>query len=382
MDLTLSSEQKAYYETCCEFAKKEITPFFKQIEEDLVFCKQLYCKMAEQGLFGLTIPKNYGGYRTDSVTYALAMIAISKADAGLSVAMSVTNMVAEAILNYGSDQQKKRYLPKIANGDLIPAAFALTESGSGSDAKSIQMLAVSKEDNYILNGTKQFISNADLAGIILILAKTNAQQAGHGISAFLLEKGNSGFQLIKKENKSAHLTTFKLENCCIHKDNLLGPLNEGFKIAMTSLDNGRLSIAAQSIGIGEAAYELALHYAKQRKQFGQPLTQFQAISFKLADMHVKLSAGKLLLYKACLLKDQGLSFTLEASEAKLFCSEACNEIANEALQIHGGYGYVKDYLVEKYFRDARATTLYEGTSEIQRLVIAKQIINSLSNEKL
>ena len=380
MDFDLSKEQlekKAFFE---RFAKDEIGPHLDRLEEDIEFRSKVYKKMAKAGLFSLSIPKEFGGNFSDNITYALAMIAISKVDAGLSVAVNVTNMAGEAILKFGNSEQKQFYLPRIGTGDCAPAAFALTERESGSDAKTIRTRAVEENDNYVLSGEKQFISNGDLAEFLIVFAKTQENDdPAHGITAFLLDKRTAGLSVAKKERKlgllTANLVDLKLDHCKIPKNKMLGKLNEGFKIALTSLDSGRISIAAQSVGIAEAAYEAALNYAQNRKQFDQPLANFEGIAFKLADMRVKLSAAKLLLFKACIYKDQGKPFTLEASEAKLFASESCNEIASEALQIHGGYGYVKDYYpVEKYFRDARVTTIYEGTSEIQRLVIAREIL--------
>lgn len=377
MDFNFTPEQLDLQKRWTKFAEEEIQPNLTQLEENIGFRVRLYQKMGTLGLFSLCIPKAMGGHFTDTISYALAMIALAKADAGITVAISVTNMIGEAIALYGTKEQQEKYLPKIASGEFIPAAFALTEKDAGSDAKSIKTTATRNENSYVLNGEKQFISNADLAKFLIVMAKTDTNSP-HSISAFIVDQGTKGLTITKKEKKlgllSANLVDFKLENCIIPENQLLGPLNGGFKLAMSGLDSGRISIAAQSVGIAEAAYEAAIQYAQQRKQFDQPIANFEVIKFKLADMHVKLNAAKLLLFKACFCKDQGKPFTLEASEAKLFASEMCNEVVSEALQIHGGYGYIKDYLVEKYFRDARVTTLYEGTSEIQRLVIAKHIL--------
>lgn len=363
MDFTFSKKQLVLENECINFAAKEISPHIAALESDLDFRTHLFQKMGKKGFFHLIL-------KGDIQAYILALKAIAKADAGIAVAMGVTNMVAEAINHFGNPVQRKKYLSLSGT----PASFALTEKNAGSDPKSITTTARLVSDHYIINGEKKFITNADMAGVIILFAKTGRSE----ISAFLIDKGTEGMSVIKKENKlgllTANLVALRFDQCRIHKRNLLGKLGEGLKIAFSSLDSGRLGIAAQSIGIAEAAFDAALHFSKKRRQFGHPISDNQAIAFKLADMKVKLSASTLLLFKAASLKEKNLPYTLEASEAKLFASESANEIANEALQIHGGYGYIKDYPAEKYFRDARVTTLYEGTSEIQRIVIARHII--------
>ena len=327
------------------------------------------------------IPKNEGGSGCDTIAYILALKAIAKVDAGIAVAMAVSNMVAESISRFGSDQMKKKYFPLIKSGECVPLAFALTEKNAGSDVKSIKAEAhIDTDDSsvYIINGEKQFITNGDMAGALILMAKTKLKNGTEGISAFLIDGDNPAINVVKQEKKmgllTANLVDLKFENLRVPVSNLLGDEGQGLKIALSSLDGGRIGVAAQSIGISEAAFEAALRFSKERHQFGHAISENQAIAFKLADMRVKLSASKLLAYKAGWLKDQGESYFEEASEAKLFCSEACTQITNDALQIHGGYGYIKDYSVEKYFRDGRVTTLYEGTSEIQRLIIARQIL--------
>jgi hypothetical protein len=376
MDLSFSKEQKALQDKSRIFADIEISPKVKELEEDHSFRQALFKKMAREGFFLLNVPASHGGSRIDSIAYALSLKEIAKADAGIAVAMSVTNMVAEAIYHYGTEQQRTFYLPRIADGSCVPAAFALTERNIGSDAKNIHLVARRENDTYLIDGEKNLITNADSAGVIVVMALTEC-----GVSAFLIDRGTPGFAVVKKEQKlgllTANLVRLNFTQCVIKNSQLLGEEGEGLKIALSSLDSGRLGIAAQAWGIAEAAFEAAVHYAKTREQFGVPIGHHQAIAFKLADMKVKLSAAEGLLLKACCLCDQNLPYTLEASEAKLFCSEAANAIADEALQIHGGYGYTKDYLVEKYFRDARATTLYEGTSEIQRLIISRHVLKSL-----
>ncbi len=375
MDFNFTAQQKAVFEKCQHLAEKEIAPHISKLEEDLLFREKVFRKMAQEGLFSLAITPSI-----DTISYVLALTAIAKADAGMAVAMAVTNMVAEAIQAYGTEKQKSHFLPLISSGDYVPASFALTEKTAGSDAKNIQS-RVKRIDHhhFLLNGDKQFITNGDLAGVLIVMAKIDSSKDSHGITAFLIEKGTPGFSVVKKENKvgllTAHLVDLRFEDCKLRQEQILGEEGKGLTIALSSLDRGRIGIAAQAVGIAEAAFETALAYAKKREQFGRPIIEHEAIGFKLADMHVKLNAAKQLLWKAAWTKDQGHPFTLQAAEAKLFCSEVCNQIANEALQIHGGYGYVKDYPLEKYWRDARATTIYEGTSEIQRLVISRQLRN-------
>lgn len=364
MEYPLSPNQQKIKELSRLFALQEIIPYVQKLEEDVAFRRQLFQKMSGEGLFLLST-------QNDTLAYMLSLKEIAKADAGICVAMAVTNMVAEAIARYGSEKQKSTFLSKIQSGESVPAAFALTEKLAGSDVKNLQMEAVRKENVYILSGEKHLITNGDLAGILLVLARV----PGAGISAFLVEKGTPGISVLGKEEKlgllTAHLVRLKFDNCQILVDNLLGKEGNGLKIALSSLDNGRLGIAAQSLGIGEAAFEAALEYAKNRIQFNTPLISHQANAFKLADMQVSLSAGECLLRHACWAKDQDLDIRSLAAQAKLFTSEAANTIATQALQIFGGYGYIKANPVEKYFRDARATTIYEGTSEMQRLVISR-----------
>lgn len=357
MDFSLNQEQGKAVIKARSFAESEIAPHVSRIEDDLIFRKSLFRQMAKEGFFS---------HYADYLAYILMLKEIAKADAGLAATISVTQMVADAIEHYGSVAQKEKYLPKISKGEIVPFAFALTEKETGSDAQSIKLQA---DASGVINGEKQFISNADLAGCILVLAN-----AAEGMTAYLVERDVPGLSFPKKEKKlgllSANLVSIRFENC---RGDVFGGKGEGFKIAKNSLDNGRIAIAAQSLGIAEAAYEASLAFAKQRRQFGNPIFDYQAIAFKLADMKVKIDAGQLLLYKAATLKGQNQPCTLEASEAKLFCSESANQIAYDAVQIFGVRGYVEDYPLERYYRDARATTIYEGTSEIQRLIISRKL---------
>ncbi len=382
MDFDFTKEQMGIEEKARKFALLEIAPIVEKLEEDLTLRQEIYKKMAHAGFLLMCVPQEYGGSYTDCLSYALALKGIARVDAGMAVAMSVINMMAEVLSLYGTREQKDKYISQIKKGECLPLAFALTEKESGSDAKSIKTEAIQdpKDPNYyLLNGSKQFITNADAAGLILVMARTDSTQGAKGITAFLMDQNTEGFKVDKKERKlgllTANLIDFSLNNCRVHKNQILGELGQGFEIAMRALDAGRIGISAQALGIAEAAYEAALQHAKERIQFGHPIGDNQAIAFKLADMFVKLNAGKGLLYKVCLEKDKGVDVNLSAAVAKLFCTESSIEIVNEALQIFGGYGYVKDYPLEKYYRDVRVTTLYEGTSEIQRLIISRALFS-------
>jgi alkylation response protein AidB-like acyl-CoA dehydrogenase len=370
MNFDLTDKQKERERRCREFAQTVIAPQVKELEEDLKLRQSVFHKMAKEGFFTLALPDQEA--KKDTVGYLLGLKSIAKIDAGMAVAMAVTNMVAEAISRFGSEGQKSHYLPKIADGSCVPLSFALTEKQAGSDVKAIQTFFSTdlKDPDFIrLNGAKQFITNGDIAGALIVMAKGSWDKQKEGITAFLVDGGVKGLSVTKKESKlgllTVNLVSLKFDNCHLSKNAILGKPGEGLKIALSSLDSGRLGIAAQAVGIAEAAFEAALLFSKERQQFGHAIGENQAIAFKLADMRVKLDAARL--------KDSERPYSMEAAEAKLFCSEVCNEIAGEALQIHGGYGYIKDYPVEKYFRDARVTTIYEGTSEILRIVISRQL---------
>jgi len=382
MDFNFTSKQLSVEENARKFAALEIAPWIDKLENDLILRQEIYQKMARAGYFLMCVPKELGGDYADYFSYILALKAISAVDAGIGVSMSITNMMTEIIAIYGTEEQRKKYFTRIRKGEGLPMSFALTEREAGSDAKNIKTEVIQDPENldfYILNGSKQFITNEDVSGVVLVLAKSDVQVGSHGISAFLIEHGTEGFNIVKKEQKlgllSANLIDFDLAQCRISKSQLLGKLGQGFEIAMWALDSGRIGISAQAIGIAEVAYQTALNYAKERYQFGHALSENQIIAFKLADMYTKIEASKGLLYKACWFKERGENVNLAASVAKVFCSEKSIEVVNDALQIHGGYGYIKDYPLERYYRDIRVTTLYEGTSEIQRLIISRQILN-------
>jgi alkylation response protein AidB-like acyl-CoA dehydrogenase len=384
MDFNFTELQTAWQNKAKKFAREKIAPHVNQLETDFAFRHELFQEMAREDFYTFAITPTEEGM---VLAYLLALKEIAKVDAGIAVTMAVTSMVAEAIWRHGNIEQQEHYLPFISEGICVPASFAVTEKDAGSDVKRIQTSACIDPDNsnyYVLNGEKQYITNADSAGVLLVIARTDlspsADHEAHVMSAFLVDKGTPGLTFPKVEGKmgllTANLVSVKFSGCRIDKSRLLGKEGDGLKIALGSLDSGRLSVAAQAIGIAEAAYEGAVAFAKQREQFGGPISAQQNISFNLADMRVKLDAAELLLFKAAWLRTKKAHFTAEAAIAKLFASEAANWIAYEALQIHGGFGYTKDCPAEKYFRDARVTTLYEGTSEIQRVIIAREILTT------
>lgn len=374
MEFDLSADQVSRELQSRKFAQEELAEVVHLFEYDSYLRQRFFADMGKKGYLTLSISKNDKGRQTADLIMTIKEI--SKVDAGIGIATSVTNMVADAIDKFGTSKQKEKYLPGFASGIFVPAAFALTEKNAGSDPKNLSTAAeldLNDDDYYWINGEKQFITNGDIAGVLIVFARTR-----EGITAFLIDGQTEGMSVSKIENKlgllSINLTDLTFDNCRIHRDQILGTPGQGLSIALSSLDGGRLGVAAQALGIAEAAYQKALEYSKSRVQFGKPIVDNQAIAFKLADMHVKINAANLLLKKGCWLRDQKMPYTLAASEAKLFASEIANEVASDALQIFGGYGYVKDFPLEKYFRDARVTTLYEGTSEIQRIVIAREIL--------
>ena len=377
MDFGLTVKQTEIRDKCRKFAGDVIVPKGSLLEIDLGERMEVFSQMGQAGLFSLVLPKEVGG-EGDTVAYLSGLEEIAKCDAGIAVAMAVTNMVAETLMNYGSEEARDKVLRKVADGTGVPLSFAMTEKQAGSDVKAIETTYSDDPHDpkfFLLEGSKQFITNGDICSSIIVIAKKKGTDL---ISALLVDRKTTGYSVPKKENKlgllTANLVGLEFDKCKVLKSSLVGREGEGLQVALSSLDSGRLGIAAQSLGIAEAAFEAAVKYAKRRQQFGHPIGDNQAIAFKLADMRVSIDAGRLLMYRAALLKDKKEPFTVEAAEAKLYCSEMCNRVADEALQIHGGYGYVKEYPLEKYFRDARATTIYEGTSEIQRLVISRDLL--------
>ena len=365
-------------ETVRAFAEKEVRPAASRMDREGTYPRELVKKLAEIGLMGAFIPAEYGGSGMDLVSYVMAMEEICKVWASLGVIMTVNNsLVCDPLFRFGSDAQKSRYLPALARGEKL-GCYALTEPAAGSDAGGLQTRATRNADGYCLNGTKLFITNGKYADLAIVYAITDPSRGKKGISAFLVEKGTEGFSVGKVEDKlglrSSDTAELLFRDCRVPKESLLGVENEGFKIALTTLDGGRIGIAAQALGIAQGCLEEALAYAKQRKQFGEPIAKFQAIQWMLADMSAEIEAARALAYRAAWLRQRGAQVSQQAAMAKLFASEAANRIAYKAVQIFGGYGYIKEFSVERYFRDARITTLYEGTSEIQRLIIARNLI--------
>lgn len=366
-------------ETARKFAQEELAPTVSERDEKEEFPYDAVKKLGELGFMGMMVSEKYGGAGLDTISYVLAVEEISKVDASAGVIMSVNNsLVCFGLEEWGTEEQKQKYLVPLATGKLL-GAFALSEPDAGSDAANLQTTAVRDGDYYVLNGTKNFITNGAHADIVLVMAATDRSKGTRGISTFIVEKGTPGLSIAKKEKKlgirSSDTASLMFEDCRIPAANRIGEEGFGFKFAMITLDGGRIGIAAQALGIAEASFEAALTYSKQRKAFGQPIAEFQAIQFKLADMSTKIEAARLLTHYAAALKDSGKRYTYAAARAKLFASRVAVESALEAIQIHGGYGYIRDFPVERYLRDAKITEIYEGTSEIQRLVIARELLS-------
>lgn len=377
MDLTFTEEQQMMRDMVQSFAKTEIEPFIPRMEAG-EFPREILKKMGGLGLMGITVPEEYGGAGMDFISYISAIHELSKVSAVVGVILSVhTSVGTNPIMYFGNDEQKNRYLPKLASGEYL-GAFCLTEASSGSDAGSLKTRAVKKDDHYVLNGSKMFITNGGEADVYIVFASTDPSKGTYGISAFIVDKDTPGLVIGKDERKmglhGSRTVELSFDQMKVPLENLLGEEGGGFKIAMANLDVGRIGIAAQALGIAEAALEAATGYAKDRVQFGKPIAAQQGVGFKLADMATAVEAAKLLVYRAAQLRAEGLPCGKEASMAKLFASKAAVEGSIEAVQVFGGYGYTEDYPVERYFRDAKVTEIYEGTSEIQRIVISKHLM--------
>lgn len=381
MDFELTESQRMTRDVVREFAEREIVPHSLEWDEAEHFPDEVLRKMGELGLLGIFVPTSYGGSGLDTTSYAIAIEELSKADASAGVYAAVNNGLAcEPLLSFGSESQKERYLRKLATGEWT-GAYALTEPNAGSDAAALRMTARLEKGEWVLDGTKAFVTGAERAKLVVTYAITDAGLGHRGISAFLVETSSPGFKRIRKERKmgikASDTLLLAFDECRVPEENMLGTRGEGFKIAMSTLDGGRIGIAAQSVGIAQRAHEESVKYSKERQAFGEKIAKFQAIQWKLADMATELEAARLLTYRAASLRDSGQRYTLEASMAKLFASEMCNKVVKEAVQIHGGYGYIRDYVVEKLYRDAKITEIYEGTSEIQRLVISRSILKEI-----
>ncbi|WP_066310153.1 acyl-CoA dehydrogenase [Bacillus sp. FJAT-29814] len=376
MNLHFTEEQEMMRKMVRDFAASEIAPFIEKMENG-EFPREILRKMGELGLMGIPVPEQYGGAEMDFTSYIIAINELSKVSATIGVILSVhTSVGTNPILYFGTEEQKQKYVPKLSSGEYL-GAFCLTEPSAGSDAASLKSRAVRDGDHYVINGSKVFITNGGEADVYIVFAKTNLELGSKGVSAFIVEKNTPGLVVGKDEKKmglhGSRTVQLTFEDMRVPAENLLGVEGEGFKIAMANLDVGRIGIAAQALGIAEAALSAATEYAKGRHQFGKPIAAQQGIGFKLADMATSVEAAKLLVYRAADLRQRGVKCGMEASMAKLFATRTAVEVATEAIQVFGGYGYTEDYPVERYFRDAKVTEIYEGTSEIQRIVISKHL---------
>jgi len=374
MNFGLTREQELVRQMVREFAVNEVKPIAAEIDETERFPMENVKKMAELGMMGIPFPKELGGAGGDVLSYIISVEELSKVCGTTGVILSAhTSLCASLIYENGTPAQKEKYLVPLAKGEKI-GAFGLTEPGAGTDAAGQQTTAVLDGDNYILNGSKIFITNGGVADTFIVFAMTDKSQGTRGISAFIVEKGFPGFSIGKKEDKlgirASSTTELIFENCIVPKENLIGKEGKGFGIAMKTLDGGRIGIAAQALGIAEGAYEETIKYMKERKQFGRPLSAFQGLQWMIAEMETKIEAAKLLVYKAAWLKQNKLPYSVDAAKAKLFAAEVAMDVTTKAVQLHGGYGYTKEYPVERMMRDAKITEIYEGTSEVQKMVIA------------
>jgi alkylation response protein AidB-like acyl-CoA dehydrogenase len=378
MNFEFTEEQRMVIDEARKFAEKALAPAVEALDEKQECNLEAIRELGGLGFLGMTVPEEYGGTGLGAVAYAGAMIELSKVDAGTAVAMSVQNsLVNDAVMTFGTEEQRREYLPKLASGEWL-GCFSLTEAGAGSDPGSLRAAAARDGDSFVLNGTKNFTTNGAFADVIIAFFQTRPGAGSKGISAFLVPASVPGFAVGKHENKlgirTSSTTEMVFTDCRVPAACLLGTENKGLNVALATLDGGRIGIAAQAVGIAEAALDEAVKYAKARTQFGQRLADFQALQFTLADMAVDVEVAKTMLYRVAGLKDAGLKHTRESAIAKLFASEMSHRVCHKALQIHGGYGYMKDYKVERLYRDQRITEIYEGTSEIQRVVIARALL--------
>jgi len=381
LDFNPCMKHKVVRKTVRKFAEAELGPIAHEIDRDARFPLEAIEKMRPLNFFGLQLSKKYGGAGLDSISYAITIEEISRVCAGVGLCVTVHNSVgAYPIEKFGTDEQKERFLPLLASGEYI-GAFCITEANAGSDAGSVETTAVKDGNEYVINGTKIFVTNGGVCSTALIFAVSNPETRRRAASVFIVEKGILGFAVGEIEDlcgmRSNPVSSLFLEDCRVPVENLLGKPGDGIKIGLAVLDTGRIGIAAQALGIAQAAFEASVKYTRERQQFQKPISSFQTIQNYLADMATEIDAARLLLYRACALKDAGKPFSCEAAMAKLYCSTTATRITNKAVQIHGGYGYSKEYDVERYFRDAKVTEIYEGTSEIQRMVISRAVLNQL-----
>tara|TARA_B110001454_G_scaffold106136_1_gene99890 strand:+ start:410 stop:1549 length:1140 start_codon:yes stop_codon:yes gene_type:complete len=378
MNFDLTEEHILIQQTARDFAQNELLPGVLERDENKIWPREAISKMGELGFMGMMVSPDYNGGGMDTISYVIAMEEIAKVDAAASVVMSVNNsLVCTLLEKYGDAFQKEKYLSKLSKGKLL-GAFSLSEPQSGSDASNMLAFAKKTDNGYVLSGTKNWVTNGQNSDIVLVAALTEKNVGYKGISCFIVEKGFKGFSVGKPEKKlgikSSDTTELYFDNVDIPKENLIGDEGDGFKICLGTLDGGRIGIAAQALGIAQASLDASINYSKERKQFNKPIASFQAIQFKLADMSIAIESARLLTIKAAWLKDKKLNFSVQAAMAKLNASEVAMKASTECVQIHGGYGYMRDYGVERLMRDAKITQIYEGTSEVQRLVIARDLI--------
>lgn len=377
MDFVLSKEHQMLRKMYRDFAENEVKPLAEEVDEKEMFPMETVKKLGKLGMMGVYFPKQYGGAGADVLSYAMCVEELSKVCATTGVIVSAhTSLCCAPIFENGTEEQKMKYLPKLLSGEHI-GAFGLTEPGAGTDASGQQTVAVLDGDNYVLNGTKVFITNASYADVFVVMAMTDRSKGNHGISAFIVEKDFPGFSVGKHERKmgirGSSTSELIFEDCIVPKENLLGKVGEGFKIAMKTLDGGRIGIASQALGIGEGAIDEVIKYTKERIQFGKRLSQFQNTQFQIADMHTRMKAAQYLVYSAAIKKQNHEPYGIDSAMAKLFAAEAASDVTRRAVQLFGGYGYTRDYPVERMMRDAKITEIYEGTSEVQRMVIANNL---------
>jgi butyryl-CoA dehydrogenase len=381
MDFRLNEEQQMMQRMVRDFAEKEIRPIAQEMDEKGEFPWEVIRKMGGLGLMGLPVPEEYGGCGADTITYAIAVEEISRVSGSVGITLAAhTSLGLDLIYRFGNEEQKQKYLPSLAAGQGL-GAFGLTEPEAGSDAAAVKATAVLDGDEWVINGQKVFITSGSIADVVIIAAITDRSAGAKGISNFIVEKGMPGFRPGRDEDKmglkGSVTSQLFFEDCRVPKANMLGQPGEGYKQFLITLDGGRISIGAMAVGLAQGAFEAAVEYSKQRVQFGQPIAKFQAIQWMIADMATEIDAARLMVYRAAWLKDQGVRYTREAAMAKLYASEAAERACFKAIQIHGGYGYMKEYDVERIYRDNRLTTIGEGTSEIQRWVIARQVLGRL-----
>jgi len=382
LDFNPCTKHKAVRKTVRRFAETELGPISHEIDRDSRFPREVVEKMGPLNYFGLQVPKKYGGAELDTISYAITIEEISRVCAAVGLCVTVHNSVgAYPIVLFGTEDQKKKFLPLLASGEYI-GAFCLTEANAGSDAGAVETTAVYDNGEYVVNGTKVFVTNGGVCGLAHIFSITDPDNPRSGASVFMVEKGMAGFSVGELEDlcgmRANPVSSLFLEDVRLPESHLLGRLGDGLKIGLSALDTGRIGIGAQALGIAQAAFETAVKYSKERQQFKKPISSFQTIQNYLADMATEIDAARLLLYRACAFKDAGQPFGAEAAMAKLYCSTTATRVTNLALQIHGGYGYSKEYDIERYFRDAKVTEIYEGTSEVQRMVVARSVLSQLT----